>query len=139
MAAARVLDRLQTRLVDPVVRLALRTPWHDLVSRWVTALTVTGRRSGSPITIPVQYAQEGDTLHVVSRRSRTWWRNLEADGRVAVRLRGIDRAGHATVSRDPAEVAAALRAVAASAGRDTLPLAPQDAVAVTVRLEPATP
>ncbi len=75
----------------------------------------------------------------MSRRSRTWWRNLEADGRVAVRLRGIDRAGHATVSRDPAEVAAALRAVAASVGRDTLPLALQDAVAVTVRLEPATP
>ncbi|GIH96305.1 nitroreductase/quinone reductase family protein [Planobispora siamensis] len=135
----RVLDRVQTRLVNPVVRRLLGTPWHDLVSRWVVLLTLTGRRSGAAITVPVQYAQDGDVLTLVSRRSRNWWRNLEGGAALRLVLRGAGRTGRAVVSRDPERVRAALSAVGRTVGREGNLMPVEEAVAVTVRLDPLDP
>ncbi|MFC4119948.1 nitroreductase/quinone reductase family protein [Nonomuraea zeae] len=79
----RALERIQTRLVNPVVAWLLRTQLHDLLSQHVALLVLTGRRSGATIRLPVRYEQPGDTLTVVSRPSRRWWRNLEAGSSVS--------------------------------------------------------
>ncbi|TMS00334.1 nitroreductase/quinone reductase family protein [Nonomuraea basaltis] len=101
------LDRLQTLLVNPLVAWLLQTPLHDLLSSRVMLLTVTGRRSGAAIRLPVQYERHGDTFTVISRPSRLWWRNLEGGAPVQLVLRGEMRRGHATVSRESAHVVAA--------------------------------
>lgn len=116
-------------IINPLVRWVLRSPLHDLLSQWVALLNVTGRRSGATFVVPVQYAQDGDMLSLVSRRSRQWWRNLESGADVKVTLRGEEHPGRAAVSRDPARV----EAIARSVGRDRL----QDGVAITIRLAPA--
>lgn len=102
----KVLDRLQTLLVNPVVAWLLRTPLHDLLSDRVMLLIVTGRRSGAAIRLPVLYERHADTLTVISRPSRLWWRNLEDGAPVQLVLRGARLSGHATVSSEPSHVAA---------------------------------
>ncbi|MFI7444775.1 nitroreductase/quinone reductase family protein [Nonomuraea indica] len=105
----KLLDRLQTLLVNPIVAWLLRSPLHDLLSGRVMLLTVTGRRSGAAIRLPVLYERHGDTLTVISRPSRLWWRNLEDGAPVQVVLEGVTMNGHATVSRGPARMEAAER------------------------------
>lgn len=55
----------------------LRSPMHGILSGSTMLITVTGRKSGRPITTPVNYYQKGDTLWVISNRERSWWRNLK--------------------------------------------------------------
>ncbi|HZD70354.1 MAG TPA: nitroreductase family deazaflavin-dependent oxidoreductase [Actinomycetes bacterium] len=81
-------------------------------------LTLRGRRTGREITCPVQYAAGQDALWVwpAHPEQKTWWRNLEVESPVRLRLRGRDL--HATAvalhgEDEPAEVETGLRAYAA--------------------------
>ncbi|MEU4410955.1 wax ester/triacylglycerol synthase domain-containing protein [Streptosporangium sp. NPDC023963] len=127
---------MQRHLVDPLVRRLLRSPWHALISRRVVLLAITGRRSGATVVVPAQYAYNGQGLTLVSKRSRVWWRNLEGGASLRLTLRGVERAGRADVSRDPERVRAALLAVGRAIGRDKLIMPVEEAVAVTVHLDP---
>ena len=70
------------------VVLALRSPFHVLRGETML-LTVTGRKTGRKITLPVNYDRDGDDLWILSSRDRTWWRNLLHGGAVEVRLRNV--------------------------------------------------
>ncbi len=84
----------------------LRSPLHRMMSSSTMLITVTGRKSGRPITTPVNYYQEGNTLWVISNRERTWWRNLKGGGRVKLRLRGQEVDGFGEAVLVESEVAA---------------------------------
>ena len=58
--------------------------------RLVLLLTTTGRKSGRPRVTPLQYEEiDGEVLVASALGDRAdWFRNLEADPRVEVRLRG---------------------------------------------------
>lgn len=86
----------------------LRSPLHPILSGSVTLLTVTGRKTGRPITTPVNYVRRGDALSVISFRDRTWWRNARGGGPVTLKLQGREARGRAAVIEDEAGVAAAL-------------------------------
>ncbi len=68
------------------VSLLLRSPLHGFVSGNTMLVSVTGRKTGRVVTIPVNYVQEGDILWVLSYRERTWWRNLLTGAPVTLRL-----------------------------------------------------
>jgi len=85
--------------------LILRSPIHSLLSRSTMLITVAGRKTGKPITTPVNFYQEGGYVWVLSNRERTWWRNLRAGAPVKLRLRGHDVRGYGEVLLDEAEVA----------------------------------
>src|SRR5258705_10100805 len=55
------------------------------VSRSLTVVTYTGRRSGTTFSIPVGYRQAGDVVRIGVRvpDAKRWWRN--APGQVAAR------------------------------------------------------
>ncbi len=89
------------------VVLALRSPLHVLMGETML-ITLTGRKTGRKITVPVNYTQECDELWVLSSRDRTWWRNLLKGGEVVVRLHGHEFKGLAEVVLDEAAVAAQL-------------------------------
>lgn len=145
--SARVL-----RSINPFMAMILRSPLHRLLSSSMLMLTFTGRKTGKQFTIPVGYTREGNTLILFS--SKSWWKNLRNDGRVAIHLQGRKRAGRAEVIEDRAAVVeAAERLVAAyglkEAGRriglalDTPPPTPvelaaalEDRVAIRLILEP---
>lgn len=95
----RVVHGVQKRLLNPVVRAGLerglRVPGYAL-------LETTGRRSGLRRTTPVGDGLEGDTFWIVAEHGRraAYVRNLEADPRVRVRVRGRWRTGTARVLPD---------------------------------------
>ena len=90
--------RLSMRL-NPAVGAVLRSRAHWLLSRGLTLITVTGRRSGRRYTIPVGYLETPQAIVVLvnDAPSKTWWRNYMQAGPVEVRLRGVQRSGRAVV------------------------------------------
>ena len=74
-----------------------------LVSRHLTIVTYTGRRSGRTFSTPVGYRRAGDTvtIPVGLPERKTWWRNFTGDGGpVSLHLDGADRSGHAVALAD---------------------------------------
>ena len=84
----RTMTEVLTRAGNPFVSALLRSPLHGLLGAKFMLVTVTGRKTGRTYTTPVNYVRRGDTLTVISRRGRTWWRNLSEPAPVLVRLRG---------------------------------------------------
>ena len=102
-----VLDRLQQRVVNPVVKLAwdLRLPIPG-----DALLETTGRRTGLPRRTPVCDGRDGGSFWLVAQRGRAadWVRNIEANPRVRVKVSGFRsgwRAGtaHIVDGDDPRE------------------------------------
>ena len=94
-----LFNRTGNRVVSGLVR----TPvLHRLVSGRIALITVTGRRSGRRFTFPVFYTQDGDrvTIEVGWPERKVWWRNLRDGGEVSMRLRGVQRTGHARAHVD---------------------------------------
>lgn len=77
----------------------------------VLVLTTTGRRSGEPRETPLQFEEVDGVLHVASARGAgaDWFRNVVADPRVTVRVRGREFAAVAEPVTDPACIADFLR------------------------------
>ena len=82
----------------------LRSPLHRVMGNTML-ITVTGRRSGRPITTPVNYFRSDDRLWVLTTRSRTWWRNVPVNPRVRLRLDGRDVTATADAVLEEAAVA----------------------------------
>lgn len=96
MAGGHTPFAVLNRTGNPIVRAILRSPLHGLLSRGLALITVTGRRSGRELTIPVSYRQRGDrvTVRVGAFERKRWWRNLSHGERpVRMRIRGRERSG----------------------------------------------
>lgn len=93
---------LWNRSGNRAVALLLRSPLHPLVSRRLTLITVTGRRTGRRHTFPVAYSQSDERLSipVLWPQRKLWWRNLRDGAPVSLRLRGEDRRGTALATLD---------------------------------------
>jgi deazaflavin-dependent oxidoreductase (nitroreductase family) len=78
------------RFINPLVRAVLGSRLHRLLSHKLVLITVRGRRTGRLHTLPVGYAQDGDTLYVLvgDYQTKRWWRNLQGGAQVQLRLRG---------------------------------------------------
>jgi hypothetical protein len=94
---------LANRTINRGLLVLLRTPGlHHTVSHGVAEITVTGRRSGRPVTLPVFYRQRDGVvrIHVALPGNKLWWRNLQGAGApVRLRLRGRALSGHGEVDR----------------------------------------
>jgi hypothetical protein len=90
------------RTGNPAVKLMLSSPLHPLLSGQLAVITVTGRRTGRQYSFPVGYRQQGDrvTIGVGWPERKHWWRNLRDGGPVRLRLRGVERTGHARARGD---------------------------------------
>jgi len=90
---------------NSLMRWALTTPGiQAMVGQGVALLTFTGRKTGKSYIIPVSYHREDDTVTVVTKRIRRWWRNFETAHEVEVRLAGRNYTGKAEVTTGEADV-----------------------------------
>jgi deazaflavin-dependent oxidoreductase (nitroreductase family) len=95
----RLVSFVQKRLLNPVVRPALergvRIPGYAV-------LETIGRKSGLPRRTPVGDGLDGDTFWIVAEHGRraAYVRNIEANPRVRVRVRGKWRSGTAVPMPD---------------------------------------
>jgi deazaflavin-dependent oxidoreductase (nitroreductase family) len=101
----------QTPTVPPIVnrsmKLVLRSPLHEIVSKSVLLITFTGRKSGKTYTTPVSYSQFDDQVYIFSHAN--WWKNLRNGASVSLRIRGRELNGLAEpVAEDKQAVGAAL-------------------------------
>ncbi len=88
------------------ITLLLRSPLHPLLSGNTLLITVTGRKTGRPVTTPVNYHRDGGTLWVLTRRDRKWWRNLRGGAPVSLRLGGKTVQAYAEALLDPGTLTA---------------------------------
>jgi hypothetical protein len=94
--------RLLNEVINPLVRLLIRSPLHPLISQRIALITFTGRRSGRRYTIPVADQLNGArlTITVGSPERKVWWRNLSGSGApVELVVRGHPRSGRAVATR----------------------------------------
>jgi len=94
--------RVVSGLNTGVVRLRSSRLWGRLVSRHLTVVTYTGRRSGRTFSTPVAYQRKGDvvTITVAFPDAKNWWRNFTGNGGpISLELEGTDRTGHAVAQR----------------------------------------
>ena len=66
----------------------ITSPLHPLLGPGFALITAAGRKTGKPISTPVNVVKDGDSLMVVSLRTRTWWRNLRGGRSATLRLGG---------------------------------------------------
>jgi F420H(2)-dependent quinone reductase len=78
------------KFMNPLVRAVLGSPLHRILSHKLVLITIRGRRTGRLHTLPVGYAQDGDTLYVLvgDYQTKRWWRNLQGGAPVQLQLRG---------------------------------------------------
>ncbi len=69
-------------------------------------ITVTGRRSGRQITLPVWFVQEDDKLYLLPVRGEeaNWYRNLRNNPAIRVAVDGEESATRVTPITDPTRV-----------------------------------
>jgi deazaflavin-dependent oxidoreductase (nitroreductase family) len=95
---------LQVRVLNPPVKALLA---RGMAPPGVALLETTGRRSGLKRRTPVGDGLDGSTFWIVAEHGRAagYVRNLEADPRVRVRVRGRWRTGtaHVLADDDPRE------------------------------------
>jgi hypothetical protein len=93
---------------NPIMIWLLRSRFHKMVSGSTLLLTITGRKSGRVITVPVNYIRDHKTLWVVSDRQRIWWRNLTGGAALSVTLARKTKRARGEVILHDREVAHAL-------------------------------
>ena len=87
------------RWMNAAMQFALRTPvLQTWLGRSIALITWTGRRSGRRYTTPVSYHSRDGQVTLLSRPSRTWWRNFHEQPRVELRLAGKACTGRARAS-----------------------------------------
>ncbi len=99
----KLLMRAAPIMNVPVAALANSPRFGRLVSRNITMVTYTGRRSGRTFNIPVAYRHSADQIKITPNLpdAKTWWRNFLGDGApLTLSLDGTQRPGHAVAQRD---------------------------------------
>ena len=92
-------------IVNPAMRLLLRSPLHVLMSGSVMLISFKGRVTGRTYTTPVRYVRDGETIRCHTSRDARWWPNLKHDPTVVLRIAGRDIACSASViDDDPATI-----------------------------------
>ena len=88
---------LMNHLVNPMLRVLLRSPLHGLLSDSILLLTYRGKKSGKQYTLPVQYVRIGQTFYILPGlpERKTWWRNLTGGAPVDLWVRGEKLAAQA--------------------------------------------
>jgi len=86
----------------------LRSPFHGMMSANTLIITLKGRKTGKPISTPVNYVEDGQQLIITSKPERSWWRNARGGAEVELQLRGRKVSGRAQVIEAPAAVAVQL-------------------------------
>ncbi|MBN1303982.1 MAG: nitroreductase family deazaflavin-dependent oxidoreductase [Anaerolineales bacterium] len=78
-----------------------------IIGKLILLLTTTGRKSGLKRVTPVQYEEIDGLIHIGSARGlkADWLRNIQADPRVEVRVKGRRWQGTAEIVTDPSSYA----------------------------------
>ncbi|HKY52801.1 MAG TPA: nitroreductase/quinone reductase family protein [Anaerolineales bacterium] len=97
------------KIGNDLMKAILRSPLHSLISQNTLLITVTGLKTGQEYAVPVNYVRDGDTLYMISKRCRTWWRNLRGGKPARIWLRGQEIKGTGIVEEEYGTVSKILK------------------------------
>lgn len=86
----------------------IKSPLGRLFGKGLAVITLTGRKSGSEFSVPINVIEEPDGYTVISLRTRTWWRNLRGGAPVSLWTNGKTNAVSGSVFESAEEVKEAL-------------------------------
>ena len=90
---------------NDIIKILMLSPFQGMFSGSLMLISVTGRKSGRTITTPVNYYRDGNTLWVLSKRARNWWRNVMGGAEVTLHLQGCNVQARAEAIMDEVVVA----------------------------------
>ena len=90
------------RLINPLLKALLRSPFHSRVSGQLMLLTFTGRKTGKKFSTPVGYLRKGNQVLVFTHSA--WWKNFIGSAPVSLRIQGRELQGIAQPVSDPQAV-----------------------------------
>jgi deazaflavin-dependent oxidoreductase (nitroreductase family) len=86
------------KILNPIMKAILRSPFHGMISGRIMIITFTGRRSGKQYSTPVSYFRDGDG--VICATHSNWWKNIGAESEVSLRIGGREVRGQAVAISD---------------------------------------
>ena len=93
---------------NPIIIGLLRSPLHGLFDKNMMLISYNGRKSDKAYTLPVNYVRQNSEVLVMSRRDRTWWRNLRGGAPVKILMQGQWLSGTAVAIEENEAVAEVL-------------------------------
>ncbi len=94
------------KIVNPVVKALLRSPLHRLVSKHLTLLTFSGRKTGNTYTVVVgRHEVNGALVVPTGTTGRRWRLNFRGGAPVIITIEGRRWHGRGNLVEDPEEVA----------------------------------
>lgn len=106
---ARIRDEFWSRMknIQRLHRLLYAVGLGPIVGKIILLLTTTGRKSGQKRITPLQYEEIVGKYYLGSARGTKsdWYRNIEAEGGVEVRVKNRCFRGVAETVTDPARIA----------------------------------
>jgi deazaflavin-dependent oxidoreductase (nitroreductase family) len=93
--------------IQRIHRLLYAIGLGPVIGKIILLLTTTGRKSGKKRITPLQYEEIEGKIHLGSARGTKsdWYRNIEADSRVEVRVKNSRFHGVAETVTDPVRIA----------------------------------
>lgn len=122
-------------LYNPLVKWVLRSPLHPFISKSILLISFNGRKSGKPYSTPINYAIDGNTITLITKRSRAWWKNLQGGVPVKVIVQGKEQSGTAeAVTPDDQTIIAELQKVYSGIPRSYAEKLVSDTVVIRIHL-----
>ena len=66
----------------------INSPLGGMMGEGMAVITVKGRKTGKPISTPINVMRDGEVYTIISSRERTWWRNLRGGAEARLRSGG---------------------------------------------------
>ncbi|MBA4383975.1 MAG: hypothetical protein C0410_04510 [Anaerolinea sp.] len=86
----------------------IKSPLVGLFGKGLAAITLKGRKTGKELSVPINIIEDTEAYTVISKRDRTWWRNLRGGTKVELWSKGQNSIVNGSVFEAPDEVRVAL-------------------------------
>lgn len=71
---------------------------------YLIVVTTTGRVTGRQYSVPISYLRDGDSIYALNTRGiSNWYRNIRANGKALLEIKGRKIAAHGEIITDPEE------------------------------------
>lgn len=96
------MPRFLMKVVNPLLKMVLNSPFHGKISHELMVLRWTGRKSGKRYATPVGYVYHEKHIYVFTHSQ--WYKNFTSSAPVTMHIAGKDVPGMARKVNDPAEI-----------------------------------
>ena len=108
------VPRVMFKVMNLLMKLLLRSPWHGRMSSRLMVLSFTGRKTGKQYATPVGYVRDGNTILVFTHSA--WRSNFKDPAPVQMLIGGKEVSGTARLVTDPVRIQQMVRQLISANG-----------------------